>query len=200
MCCADYTLEHTALDDVVLTCLTNAGHVGSSALGRLAVAKRRATIPLAIRYQQRHRKQGQEQQRLDYTPPATRSSKSRSFSLKAPLDLPLGCLDWGLSLDLAVVALPRTSISDNKDYFSSSEAKNSGSDNTAGVVGSKGMQSQGQSSADNDLWSVSSDGCCCLFPSNVPVVLDSYGAKVACFERAVGLAGLLHGTDGILLT
>lgn len=31
------------------------------------------------------------------------------------------------------------------------------------------------------------------------MVFDNFGAKVGCFERAVGLVSLLAGTDGMLL-
>lgn len=88
------------------------------------------------------------------------------------------CLRWGFCQDLAVVSISEV-IDDTLAQSSREQPEGSSKSNIGSCVPLL--------------------DCQVIFCGVGGLVLDNYGAKVGCLERAIRLVGLLAGTDGMLV-
>lgn len=199
-----------ALDELILTCLKNAGHTGSAALFRLTSFKGKARALLS---QQRAPRKRAACTAPEHVPEDTRTDTvpcpTSQFSYPVQI-LPESLTNQVvLNSELAVVALPEEIDTTGNDSLDSSEshgmtrlASESGDAKNGGYIGDldrrRALWLSDQSKGQGSVLSANTNA---RGQSEVaPVVLvDSFQAKVECFRRAVGLASLLACTDGILL-
>lgn len=155
-----------ALDEVILSCMVNAGRASPDASQRLSAAKKAAVKHLL-------RRQGQTVTTSSRLP---NGSDSTGFN---------PCPMWGLVPELAVISVA---------------AIDGGESSVEGALvgfrddwdGNSKVLETLQGSLDH----LPLEGYC---QQRRSLVLDNYGSKIGCFERAVGLVSLLTGTDSTLL-
>lgn len=174
----------------MLTCLKNAGHTGTAALCRLGSFKAKAVKLLTQRALQQEgiTAGGAASSICFYSTEATPELLAELLSLK---------------LDLAVIALPdKINIASPDDceshrtiaypsFSKQASPRNIGDGGRRPRLGDRSSESDGIRFPAGNMTEGAS--------SKMTTVVDNFGAKVACFERAVGMAGLLASTDGILL-